>query len=360
MKETFGVRGDGYSMAVDRALSEFGKETSFQRAADRFEEHYGWEVGRTTVLRRTETVAESAEQFVADRLEAGKERLEIPPRQRSPSADELIAQADGCHIRTGRKMTAKQARQETHNPEELQRFEDRDDDEIVRLQEWKEVRTGLVRRPGEVEPTYVCQRGEWSEVLGKLFGAECLHGWEFDTQVVAVADGAHGLKEAFEEWFAQLQFILDKPHLRDHLRETAEQLVAESQGAELVDDLHQWLDEKLTRIEAGEVQSVIADLTSLSERLHSSESTERLDRLIAHLTRFCHCVDYDTYEANDWPVGSGEVESAHKHIPQQRLKQPGACWREDNLNPMCALRLLKANDWWDDFWNAETDRRAAA
>jgi len=50
------------------------------------------------------------------------------------------------------------------------------------------------------------------------------------------------------------------------------------------------------------------------------------------------------------PTGSGEVESAHRYIPQKRLKIPDATWHPDNINPMLALRIIRANDWWDDFW----------
>jgi len=366
MKEQFGVRGGSYSDGVDRAMSEFGKETSFERAAERFEEHYGFEIGRTTVLRRTEQVGESAQQFVTSQWEEGKARYERPPAERSRRADEIVAQADGCLVRCGEVMEAKEARKRAEAPEEKARLEQKDDEEVVRLQEWKEVRTGLVRRPGEVEPTYVCGRGEWSEIIGRLFGAACRHGLDFETKVVAVADGAHGLKEAFEEWFARLQFILDKPHLRSHVVETAETLEARDDA--LVEKASRWVDEQLERIEQGQVTEVIADLTSVARRLEPSASTdqeetgatERLDRLIKHLTRFSRCVDYDSYEANDWPVGSGEVESAHKYVPQTRLKQPGACWNEENLEPMCALRVVDANGWWSDFWEWESDRRAAA
>jgi hypothetical protein len=52
-----------------------------------------------------------------------------------------------------------------------------------------------------------------------------------------------------------------------------------------------------------------------------------------------------------YPIGSGEVEIAHKSIPQKRMKIPGACWHPSSINPILSLRILRANDWWDDFWN---------
>jgi hypothetical protein len=32
------------------------------------------------------------------------------------------------------------------------------------------------------------------------------------------------------------------------------------------------------------------------------------------------------------------------------MKIPGAIWHPDTVNPMPALRVIRANDWWDDFW----------
>ena len=54
----------------------------------------------------------------------------------------------------------------------------------------------------------------------------------------------------------------------------------------------------------------------------------------------------------DYPKVSGEIESAHRYIPQKRLKIPGATWHPDNINPMLALRIIRANNWWHDFGTA--------
>lgn len=45
-----------------------------------------------------------------------------------------------------------------------------------------------------------------------------------------------------------------------------------------------------------------------------------------------------------------EHYSSHRYIPQKRLKIPGATWHPNTINPMLALRVIRANDWWNDFW----------
>ena len=49
-----------------------------------------------------------------------------------------------------------------------------------------------------------------------------------------------------------------------------------------------------------------------------------------------------------------------KSIPQKRLKIPGASWNADSIDPMLALRILRADDWWEDFWNQRNEELMAA
>jgi len=370
MRESFGVVGEAYSARADRALSDFGLETSFHKTSQRFEEHYGWRPGETTARKRAEAVAEAAEAYVDNRLDEDLEEFDKPPIERTRDAAEMLVQADGCHIRCGSWMRAEQARQQADTPEEYARLADYEDDEKVRLIEWKEVRTGLVRRMGQVEPTYISKRGDWEEVAWQLFRAACGHGLVPETQVIAVGDGAHGLKEGLEAHFPKLQYILDWFHLKHHFFETAEML---ADAGHLVGEIDEWVDHHMDTIFEGEAGAVLGELKSLKAPLDKPpdpEATceteqpqtawERLERLIGYLTRFYESTDYKAYCDNDWPIGSGEVESAHKTVPQGRLKLPGATWAEENLSKMCALRVIQANGWWDDFWDDEFARRQAA
>jgi hypothetical protein len=47
---------------------------------------------------------------------------------------------------------------------------------------------------------------------------------------------------------------------------------------------------------------------------------------------------------------SGEVESAHRHVIQQRLKIAGGWWREKNAQQMLGLRVARANHCWGLYW----------
>jgi hypothetical protein len=151
--------------------------------------------------------------------------------------------------------------------------------------------------------------------------------------------------------FPNFRYILDRPHLKSHLFETAEALGIEEALR------RQWVRTLMDRLHVGEAEGVLKDLRAL----FAETSNDRLRRLIEYLERFADSVHYDLYKENGWPLGSGEVESAHRFIPQERLKIAGACWHPDNVNPMLALRVIRANHWWGDFWDwRKIDKRAAA
>jgi hypothetical protein len=131
MRQVMGVEGNRYSEAVERALVDFGSEKSFERAARQFREHYGWEVERGTVLRRTESVALSSQQYIQERL------FSDPIAREGASAaieTAFVVELDGCDIRTGVFMSAAEAGLTERAP-----------DALVRPIQWQEVRTGLVR-----------------------------------------------------------------------------------------------------------------------------------------------------------------------------------------------------------------------
>jgi len=54
----------------------------------------------------------------------------------------------------------------------------------------------------------------------------------------------------------------------------------------------------------------------------------------------------------DLPIGSGEIESAHRYVVQKKLKLSGAWWEIQNAEHMLALRINRANRKWDGYWGA--------
>jgi hypothetical protein len=339
--ETMGITHQGRSMAVERALSDFGIEESFACAAKRFKEHYHYELSPTTVNRTTHKTAQQAQLYVGSKL--AKAGASYGEKQHGASAgvEQMLIELDGCEIRTAELHPVEDCSEKTpvhQNPKKEKTIQ------------WREVRMGLARPLGSVSKCYVGKMGKYPVVIEQLFNAAVLLGMTPDTEVVAVADGAIGLREELESQFRNVQFILDKPHLRKHFYETAEELgLCKEQKSG-------WVEPKIEAISNGQVDQIKNKL----EDQNASRPNPRLGRLIGYLQRFGDALNYESFRQRGFPVGSGEIESTHKSIPQKRLKLPGACWHPESIDPVLALRVLRANDWWDDFWNTLTETRLAA
>lgn len=333
VQEKLGIKHRGFSKSLTRALTDFGAEESFGQAAKRFEEHYGWQVQRSKIRREVEHIGEQALTYVERRLEMLSKTFEnlTPPKKRT-GWNRILVELDGCHVPTGISITKK-----TEELTPIRRIK-----KHQRPRDWREVRVGFARPvESKKQRTFIALMGQYPEVVEQLHSAAVDRGLSTYTLVYGVADGGKGLKEALEVKFDHFQFILDQPHLKHHLHDTADALELKGKERSI------WLDCILSLINHGRVKKVLSHL-----KKWSGKEQNTVVNLSKYLERFRNSIHYDKYHSLGLPIGSGEIESAHRYIPQKRLKIPGATWHPDNVNPMLALRIIRANNWWHDFWMA--------
>ncbi|MCP4629555.1 MAG: hypothetical protein GY850_39535 [bacterium] len=332
----------GRSDTVKRALSEFGSDESFDAARQKVKEHYHIDVGTSTVDRTTKAIALEASAYLARKLSSGgRDTAEHGTPGHTPVSTGLV-ELDGSEARTAHLSVIEESDERTpvyNNPKKH------------KIIKWRDIRLGFARSLEQThDKIFVGKMDSYPEVIGQLRCAAEFIGMTSDTVMIGVADGGIGLSEELLRQFPTMQFILDKPHLRNHLYETAEKLGIDQKARAT------WVEPRLQDISRGQVDAILSELV----REQATTPCHRVQRLIGYLTRFKEAVSYEQFKDQGYPIGSGEIESAHKSIPQKRLKLPGATWHPDSINPMLALRLVKANEWWDDFWEQRTAHRAVA
>lgn len=335
VRDRMGLTHNGRSEAVERALTEFGIEDSFELAARRFEEHYGWPVDQSTVRRVTESVAAESERYVEHRLEEERKAYDLPLEDR-PGVDQLVVELDGCKIRTG-VLVAEEA------------VDGKSSEKRHRVIDWSEVRIGLATDLDGQEKEYVGRADTYPPIVRQLFSLAVKQGLSRQTEVIAVADGGNGIREELERQFPRIRFVLDQPHLKKHLY-----TAAEAKGLE-AEPRKKWVEEKLELINAGKALEALEQV----RQEYRDTSVDDLRKLVGYLEKFQDAIDYGKFKEEGLPIGSGEVESAHRYVPQKRLKLPGATWRPEMINPMVSLRVLRADDWWKDFWDKRASKAAA-
>lgn len=328
------ITHQGRSETVKRALSDFGIEFSFAVAAKRFKEHYHFDLSPSAVSRSTKKIAHEAMDYI-------EEKIASPHPECGKSIETLLVELDGCEIRTA-QLQLKENTEETtpvyKNPKR---------EKVIN---WRDVRLGFVRPLDSDAKTFVGKMDSYEEIVGDLYNTAKLIGMTSKTEVVGVADGGIGLSEEMKRQFEKMQFVLDKSHLKGHFYETAEKIEIP------VKERPRWVKSQIESISDGKVFEILEEL----QRRHDKNPNDRLKRLIGYVKRFCDSVNYNEYKEKGYPIGSGEIESAHKSVPQKRLKIPGATWRPSSIDPMLALRVLRADDWWDDFWTQRNQKLLAA
>ncbi len=149
------------------------------------------------------------------------------------------------------------------------------------------------------------------------------------------------------------RFILDRPHAKEHLS-TAGQALEKRSGT----PAQEWAGAAMDRLEGGDAEGVVTEL-DVAHQASGPDEASRDDVLrleAGYFRRNVDAVAYAEYRAAGWSTASSEVESAHGHVEQARVKIAGAWWDPAHVDDVLALRMLRANGWWDEYWDEQ--RRA--
>ena len=316
LPERLGVRPRGRSRRLDRVLTDFGSEHSFARATGSVLEHYGVAIGVSAV--RTATLEHA--QRAREELEAEYQQpFRVLP---AVGAEHVIAEADGTMICTVRPGPRKGKRP----------------------REWKEMCLVAAQAKDSTTTVYGATFGS-VEATGQRWG-HCTRqaGWGLNSQIHALGDGAEWIRLQSREVFcAQANFLCDFFHVSEYLGAAAPSCRPAQPD--------QWRHTQQQRLKRGAVSQVMA---ALAEHLEA-EATPEIEAPVRnghrYLSHRLECLDYPRALALGLPIGSGMIESGHRHVLQARLKKAGAAWLPDHADQMAHLRVLRANHQWLSLWN---------
>lgn len=163
----------------------------------------------------------------------------------------------------------------------------------------------------------------WSGPLGGACLAEL-------REVVVLGDGAHWIWELAAQHFGTCTEIVDFYHAGEHLWAVAAALYGSGSAA-----AKDWAE---TRVDALRTQGVVPVLRALWAVRAEGPAAGVLRRERGYFLRNRHRMAYPDFRARGLPVGSGAVESAARHVIQQRLKRAGARWEEPGAQAIATLR----------------------
>jgi len=316
LPEAIGVTARGRSLRLERALTDFGCEHSFAHAAARVQEHYGFEIGPSAVREATLEHAQRARKNLESEYQ---NPFRILP---SVGAEHVIAETDGtmiCTVAPGKRKGK-------------------------RPREWKEIRLTAAQAHGKVETFYAATFGEVNTV-GRRWG-HCARnaGWGLNSEIHAIGDGAEWIRlQTYEVFGQQGKFLCDFFHVSEYLGAAAATCRAKAPD--------RWRRTQQNRLKRGALGKVIQALEEHLEPAATPEEDAPVRNGHRYLTNRTDCMDYPRALKLGLPIGSGMIESGHRHVLQARLKKAGTAWLADHADQIANLRVLRANGQWLSLWN---------
>ncbi len=108
--------------------------------------------------------------------------------------------------------------------------------------------------------------------------------------------------------------------------------------------------ERLLRILQGQVHGVILGLRQMATRRELEGSA--LDEVATACNYFeknAYRMRYDEYLQEGYPIATGVIEGACRHLVKDRMERSGMRWRLSGAAPMLMLRAIHVSNHWDTF-----------
>ena len=218
-------------------------------------------------------------------------------------------------------------------------------------------------RPKPLVTTYVATMDK-TEGFGKLVHVEAeRRGLRQAQTVLVMGDGGNWIDPLSHRERLHDQRIVDYYHAAEHLYEAARAALGKEASESLV--LAEQLKDLLWD---GQLDQVIAILKTHADRLGPPQESDGPDhprRVLANNVGYFqthrHHMDYATYRAKGWPIGSGVTESAVKQF-NKRVKGTEQFWSLPGVESILALRALwlSQDDRWKRYWNSRPAYSKAA
>ena len=171
-------------------------------------------------------------------------------------------------------------------------------------------------------------------------------------QCVLLIDGASGLEKLGLDYFPDVVQIVDFYHAMEHLQTLIETLWGKEDILGNKRRRHHW--KKLLASDG--VERIIKTARRLALRKGNVAGVETV------LGYFLHNVlrmQYGTFRAKKYFIGSGVVEAGCRSILGRRCKQSGMFWSQPGAEKVLAFRCIHASKQLDSFWKHHLNSSAA-
>ena len=162
---------------------------------------------------------------------------------------------------------------------------------------------------------------------------------------VALTDGAEALQTRVQSHFPHFTLLLDFIHANEYLWKAANALLGEN-----APERDPWVEERTLLLLEGQTAAVICDLRQTASACQDRPVVSKtLASVAAYYERNQPLMRYDLYLARGWPIASGVIEGACRHLVKDRCEQSGMRWTQAGAEALLHLRSVAENGNWEPF-----------
>jgi hypothetical protein len=313
----------GYSPLMSYLLSSFGGSEPFGRGSELLSEALGFAVSPTAVQRNTEAVGKRISDNPYQMIAAEKAQQ---------TCECMVVQVDG-----------------TISPQILEKQGLSGRESLKQPTDWKECNVVVIQKltGGEQVDRWTGARyGKHVEFEIYAGRAALAMGQHVAKKVVFLADGAHTNWELQKTNFPGSVGILDFYHASEHLGSFTA-LLKDQRKASAAH--HRWAQMLLR----GQALQVIEELRHQADRVADRDAAIReINYFKNNLSR----MDYDSFEEQGFPIGSGLVEGSCKLVVGKRFKGNGMRWKKQDNTRVLRVRVEKLNGTLQKYFKPEPQK----
>jgi hypothetical protein len=179
-----------------------------------------------------------------------------------------------------------------------------------------------------------------------LTGELSLRGRAKDKPLVFLSDGQEALWQARSDWLPERAVgILDLLHVTPRLWQAAH--VFHEEGSQAAED---FVRDRLLRVLQGQAAGVIRGLREMATKRGVAGTKKRiLSTVCAYLEANVERMRYDDYLEAGYPIASGVVEGACRHLVKDRMERAGMHWTIAGAQAMLDVRSIHVSGLWEEY-----------
>lgn len=172
--------------------------------------------------------------------------------------------------------------------------------------------------------------------------------------LVYISDGEEALWHARAAWLPERNSvdILDILHVTPRLWQAAHVFHAEKSDA-----AEQFVRHHLLRVLQGKTAGVLRRFRALGRAQELTAAKKKTLRTVCgYLGKNRQRLRYDEYLAAGYPIASGAIEGACRHLVKDRMERAGMHWTMAGAQAMLNVRSVYCSDAWDEYQQYRIER----